>query len=254
MKPTKYLFAIVVPLFLAWNSPAEEAKPFLPENITFRISFDNSVNADQAAGEPCREVSTSPEDFIPGVLGKAYLAKNNMLRGIPGGGNFDVSKPGTISFWLKPVAWKQQKDFPDNETNPKLIKGGAHYCLLIFSGDKKGIYLNRCTSHIRGKSDVLQMLAPGTNMKLSGLRDYAFPMDQWTHIVLTWDPRTFLVYLNGKEFLRSSAARTADSGELDKLVFGIYQGSAVDELVIFDKCLSPEEVGRYYEQLNPAKK
>lgn len=240
--------------------PAQQTQDSLAENVTFYCSFDDSVEPDQSRGSDKIIVGNfdkSRFEFIPGVKGKAVLGKNNpqSLR-FKIQDNVDFSKPGSVSLWFNPVDWiVQTKDTP-NHGNTQWKKTYYNSFFATSFMPTGYIVLQRTTSHVPGGKDVLMLVFPCfKDITKSNVRlDLDLGKNVWHHLAMTWDGLNYVIYLDGKERLRTSVPYKVTSDKLaDCFGIGMSSGLAFDEFTLYDKVLSAEEIAGLYKKDNPVK-
>lgn len=73
------------------------------------------------------------------------------------------------------------------------------------------------------------------------------PLEEWIHIAMTWDGKTMTAYLNGKEYgaedvvMQPAVAGPMFIGKRAHGANAFFKG-VIDELAIFNKALSPDEI------------
>lgn len=245
----------LVPAF----TTAQEEDP-LYENIMFYHSFEGTFQPDQSRGsDKIQNGRLVKEDysFIQGVKGKAIYcpAKDGALYFVTKE-NIDFSKPGSVSTWILPKAWRvQTKDTP-NQGKTKWKQTYSNGLISTAYNPKGYVVLQRMTSHVPGGKDLLWFGFPRfKEIKKSNVsKNYDFQLGKWYHIVKTWDGLNFTVYVNGEEILKTAVPHKITPDYLARLfLINIGKGVAVDEYTIYDKQLSADEVKAMFNKLNPAK-
>ena len=151
--------------------------------------------------------------------------------------NLDLTREFSICLWIKPG--KQAHD--DVGIISKAKWGGAGYDIGMNQ------YLTNviCFHAYGGGSDPVLDLKSTPN---------ALVQDEWNHIAVTFDSSSVAkIYRNGEEVGRGSPAGPASKSAV-KLVIGKYDESApavfngtIDEVMIFNRELSKEEIGQIYD-------
>ena len=248
---------LLVAVFLPLIASADNVPDALDENIAFYCSFDGYVEPDQSRGSDKIIVGNFDKkrfSFIDGVKGKAVLGgdKVQSLR-FKVKDNVDFAAPGSAVFWFNPVDWQVQT--PDTPTLGK-TKWKKTYAAGFFStsySPKGYIVLQRTSSHVPGNmNDVIMLVFPCFNdIKKSNVRNEArLDKNTWHQLAMTWDGLNYIVYLDGKELLRTSVPYklTADKLHAD-FVLSQAKGLAYDEFTIYDKQLDADEVLALYNKL-----
>jgi hypothetical protein len=107
---------------------------------------------------------------------------------------------------------------------------------------------------LQGNGEVILRL-PGTNSEYFAAGDV--PVDDWTHVTGTYNGTHRTIYVNGKRVATDRITNgTVDWGDgisLGGRYFGpnthAFHG-AMDEVRIYDRALTPEEVRERYETVN----
>jgi len=92
---------------------------------------------------------------------------------------------------------------------------------------------------------------------------YALPINQWIHLMLTWDNNTLLTFINGEKIHETNAIKNRPSLPINgELTFGsapmsgnrqrtAFDGS-IDDVRIYNRALSAEEVSALYDLEKPS--
>ncbi len=140
---------------------------------------------------------------------------------------------GTWSTWVYPKAWETDR------TNNYIIDKFHVYMLYVKStGDDAG--------KVSGNVALV-----GGNGK-AAITEEKIPLNQWSHLAVSWDGATLTVYINGVE----KATNNEFPGIIDNggtLYIGEYPGTGyqfngiIDEVMVFNVSLSATEVASLYE-------
>ena len=252
--------------------PAAEA---LRESLTFYASFDDSVDADVAKGDA--RLFTSPngkrEDAKPGLQrddvalvktgrhggGLLFAKKSSAVVYFEAAKNVAYSQGamrGTVSFWLSldpakdlepgfcdPIqitdkTWNDAAIWVDfSKENPREFRLGAF-------ADKK----------VWNPTDRKFDDIPENERPMVPVRKPPFAKGRWTHVVFTYDgfnarngDGTAKLYLDGKlqgELVRRQVF-TWDPSKT-RILLGLSYIGLFDELSIFDRALTADEVNSLY--------
>lgn len=81
----------------------------------------------------------------------------------------------------------------------------------------------------------------------------AAPNGQWTHVVLTFNGNTSILYFNGQEYARLETSNSVDAPSTAVLAIGAraagtvdYFKGWIDEVAIYETALDPERIGIHY--------
>ena len=171
--------------------------------------------------------------FAPGLIGQAFSfnASANSAVVVPLQPALNPVDAITIEAWIKPFS------FPN--PGPSVVRkhwndlGGAQYAMLLGDGASSGFLSMGVALHQGGAA-----VSGGT-----------IPTSVWTHVAGTYDRQFVRIYINGVEV--GSAASTAPIpnstrdlyiGNEDLLSGTRAFDGLIDELVIYDRALSPSEI------------
>lgn len=190
-------------------------------------------------------VVSSKYSFVNGVRGKAFKGSLNngqlTITGNQHGKTLFNLNEGSIEFWFKPVNWNDLSDFNIGICsiwpgfnfyiyNCGVYNGSLQPPSLYFYFPPKlggGLFM------IRGNGEIYE--------------------GKWWQVVITWKNKDIRIYLDGKLIAKKykySLAQTSQNS--NQLSFS--RTSAIDEVYIYKKALTPEEVqNAYYRYRDPAK-
>ncbi|MFH0965995.1 MAG: glycoside hydrolase domain-containing protein, partial [Planctomycetota bacterium] len=205
----------------------------------FSASFDGTVTPEVAGGggkpEARGEVS-----YVEGAMGKALLVgERHASVSFPTPGNVR-GEEGTVALWIKAIDWEPAE--------PKF-----HVFLRATTGGWVQLYTHQGGSlmMLAGKDSSTWKAASAPTEKLEKGR--------WHHIAGTWSKREVVLYLDGKRVgavnTDESASPAGLSGRFEIGDFAWGPGrekaktTAVDELSIYGRALSPEEVQNLYQRM-----
>ncbi len=211
----------------------------------FYCGFENQEEFDGLAG-----ICNVSLKFVDGLKGKALdLGRDSC--------SFPVAKTvptpeGTLSVWISPI-WKlRSKDSPRCQifsvSNQKNSEEAVHLfdylCLLgsSYGEPEKGVPFQLFCLVRKTKSEQGLLKIP----------DASWEPGHWQHIGITWRINTdkkdgeFIFYLNGKQIGRETDFRALRI-ELGERLACVPQG-VIDEMKVWNKILSPEDLAREYEQ------
>lgn len=231
-----------------WDGPycADPALRELMDWVSFQVSFDaGSMVPEMAAGEYDLSVHGTPQ-FATGLRGQALIAGEGSGRAIyPRGPNATMGTRGAVSLWICPVAWTHDKG---GNTTFLMTTNSSFYL------QRQGPMHNeegRCTRHegfqylIRGEITGNKTLMVGTEK---------WPLGKWRFIVANWSWPTMSLSIDGGEFKSASVKSNPDESYFDRLAVGATGGekTLIDELAIYRRPLTLDEVRLLFETFNPA--
>jgi len=240
-------FAAAQPLANPRADPyfADPALRALMDWVTFQLTFDNSsLVPDMAAGDFRFSLTKDPQ-FAPGVKGQALVAGGDSggaiyLREL----NASLETRGAISLWLCPLEWTH-------------VNGGNTEFLMTtnasFYLQRQGPMHNEEGVVTRQEAVQFLMLSPttGNNCLAFGTDDW--PPRKWRLIVANWSWPTMSFSLDGGEFQSLSVKQNPTAANFGGLVVGSSGGekTLMDELTIYRRPLTLDEVRHLYEALRP---
>lgn len=210
--------------------------------ILLRASFDGDLTCETPDGGKSGRI-VGEINFVPGKHGQAVSVGENGYIWLPAPPDM-LRRPGSIELWV-------QLHFKKNPTSPG----------------------QRAVFHIEGETPLIDSLAACTiydelrvRMKdhvghLHGTAEGEIARcepGEWHHVVVTWDDKRVKLYLDGKEQTRSEEGKHAGdtvialpTGQQTKINLGWRFGnwscdSAIDDLTVYGRTLTAEEVARKY--------
>lgn len=229
----------------------------LEQNVTFQMSFEDSVEVDRAEGEVELQQGKHEDvqdgySYVEGVKGKALYNTN------PRGGvrrylmqdNLNFDQPGTISLWIKPVAWKKlTEDCPKQKngryntiTTPFFMTG---WCKTGY------IVLERACPEFLDRSEMVRLLFPCfKNIRSYYSKEFKWEDNKWYHIVLSWSGYNYTVYINGENVLAAAHKEQLKQSDMHKnFEIRPNAGMVLDEFTVYNKALTPEEIKALYDSM-----
>lgn len=153
--------------------------------LTFRASFDGTVEAEAAPGGGAPEIKGTVK-FADGVFGKALeVGETGATLTFPSKGNLPLEK-GTVEMWLLPVKWNMAELNRYDAHHIFFRAQDANGWFQIYKFDKNLFWC------VRGKNSDYATL--------QGLITYEAVIGRWVHLVTTWDGDDVRQYVNGQEF------------------------------------------------------
>jgi len=257
------------------TEPTPNISAELSESLTFHASFDHGPNADFGAGDlklysldsKSKEVSegtgTPPLklDSVPGNFNSAlsftkenshtvfYKVENNIVY------SRDSFK-GTFSFWLS----TNTDEIPGQYCDPVQITDDDYSNSAIWvditkndspSDLRLGVFGDQPVWDVSNKKGEAEEFF----WRLHKVAQPPLGKGKWTHIVITWDgvndtkEGRAKLYLNGEFQGASSIIREPFTWDVAKtrLNLGIGYVGLLDDIAVFNKALSAEEVRFLYE-------
>jgi len=282
MKKTTSYFALLTAMLMLTQAcnptKTEETNEGadLKEALTFFVSFDDGFNADYAKGDPNMYTVPSRQRLDEAIAGM-HQPSHELLKdkgkfgdGFRFGSKSDTTLffnakdnivydsnnwSGSISFWLSldpatdlepgftdPIQitdtrWNDASIWVDfTKANPRDFRLGIIGDMATWSQDTVGVPVDSVLARRRIAVDN----PPFTKMS-------------WTHIGITYealgsDQSTFTLYLNGEKMGAISGVSDPFRWDLDKakIYLGLSYIGSMDEVAIFNRPLSAEEIKAVY--------
>jgi hypothetical protein len=173
-------------------------------------------------------IKENSSGFVNGIKGKAYCGNANFLAN-----SLLNNKKGSIEFFFTPIGINRH-----DKGDKRILSGGRFLFGLRASG--KTISWRITKSH-----DIWD-----------GTKTEVYP-GRWYHIVLTWQGNNRKLYVDGQEAARDSILTSIDSEFIKELKLDLCKDKpvfAVDELYLYDECLTEEEAENLYNRYFHPKK
>jgi hypothetical protein len=199
-------------------------------------SFANALGEEHPATSPADNV------LVPGRIGQAVRLTGDHAVTTPVG-NFRRSRPFTVALWLR-AASRHERAVVFHRSRAWTDAGSRGYELLLTDG-----HLRWSLIHFwPGDAASVQMRDP-------------LPVDTWVHVAVTSDgsgrAAGLGVFLDGRpvatELVRDHLSREITGGGGDTIAIGErfrdhgFQGGLVDDFRVFDRRLTPLEIGQLVE-------
>ena len=220
--------------------PAGEPQP------VFYASFDQGLEAEIAAGE-AKPVDAKEVEFVPGLRGQAVRITEPSLLSYATGPNLPKER-GTLELWVRPdwegTEGKVRGIFHENgpDDTSKYPDSGAIQIFTVGMGVWFGVRV-------------------GPHYQRAGTADWR--PREWHHIAYTWDHQVGgRAYVDG-QFYRPRFGKYFDNytwkvKHYDKFYIGSYStrakykfNGALDEVRIYDRALSAQEIAQRFATLMP---
>jgi len=275
----KLIFSLPLLAVLWVSEPPTEpvASPeSLKESLTFYASYDGRAHADYARGNPyahtAKDYDQLPDGkrglrskFISiaenqGVSGDAleFTRKNDNILYYQAKYNIPYTVEnwsGTVSFWLR---LNPDEDLEPGYCDPIQItdEGYNDAALWVDFSDKNprafrmGVYADLNAWNPDGTEGADN---PEFIKRLVPSKDMPFGRNQWTHVVIRYenlnsDGGSAQLYLNGELHGTQQDIREPFGWDVERATIrlGLSYVGLLDELAIFNKALSKEEIAELY--------
>jgi Concanavalin A-like lectin/glucanases superfamily len=263
-----------------------EDKPKLSDSLIFHASFDGSLDAKPivANGDGKAYTADSPGMKVfeqgnsiseieiaksAGRLGDAlrFSAKSQKVLCYKAATNgFEPAEnwSGTVSLWLK---LNPDKDLPEGYCDPLQITAKQWDDASFFvdfdqtlpRDFRLGVFSDRS---VWNPNNTSWEEFPIAERPMIPVKKPPFASDSWTHVVFTFGnlnsttqkPSTASLFLNGElqgsleRPIKFTWSKSADGSKEAMIMLGINYVGDMDELAIFRRALSPEEVKQLFEK------
>lgn len=248
--------------------------------LTFHASFDHGVDADFARGDrrflhaPSHDKRAESKPGLPpegevrmaegvGRFGNALrFVKTSTLACFRASGNMAYRKTGwngTVSFWL---SVDPEADLAMGFCDPLQITSKAWNDAAFFVEFEKktnavpfriGVYPDPAAWNPRNQK--WEEMSPTEKPHVTVPEPTPFARGRWTHVVFTFEhfntgrpDGVVTLYLDGRRVAQIPARQQTFTWDLDKtyIMMGIGYLGLWDELAIFNRALTAEEVGRLH--------
>jgi len=224
-----FLFAVLV---LCWCGVAGAVDR---ENLKFYLSFEGNL-------QPSIAGAKTQLNFVKGTEKDAQLVEGRRGQGLKVTPNINLkyltresfsAREGTIAFWMKPVGWSGVNTMR---------------CFLFAHADQISLnfymYYGNPWFWIAGPTryDLV-----GGAWQFAFENGEAFPEGKWTFLAGTYKPGQQAYYINGKQII----CRTDGLIEPEFNKQGIVEippgDQVLDEIMVFDRVLTAQEIRAIYQ-------
>lgn len=213
------------------------------DNLIFYVNFDEgSFLPVIAANEKSVKSDFKDSVFVPGLLGKALHIGRVMYNAA---GNLDLSKPGTLLFWIAPHQWKQEEKEP--YLLPFVAYAGNTKIILGRQGGPWGktrVYVNVETPD---RKDWVSNGVEGGSGK-------NWKNGEWHMIALTWTPESIGISVDGAPVQEKPLKQPLAKGPSEWMLLAcqLKEGGnfqiLLDEFAILNRRLNSDELKLLYEE------
>ncbi len=236
-----------------------------PSPLANRPVTNGTIVTEKSATEPKLKMSfddakpTGENKLVDGLAGKAIQFDGDDAFVCTGSGQYGRATPFAFSLWLKP-----------SEHKPRVIV--LHQCVAAEDAAYRGYSLVLDNGAVQFS---LIHFWPGNAIQV--LSNQTIPENEWSHVAVVYDgcsqAQGVTLYINGSRaevrVIRDKLTRDikyrAEWGDSNSTGVDVslgarfrdvgFRGGAIDELLIYDRELSPLEVAeRFLEHANPSVK
>ena len=245
-KQTKiWATALIWAALAGWQSGSSFAQE---KSLTFYLPFEEDATAVVAGGDPNPVEKSVPGKLVHGIKGNGMLLDSTTLLRYAIPGNHSNAR-GSLELWIKFLSADDTSVYHYLFYEEGPHKNGSQIIRVFTLTGGTELYYSFYTLRSRWSSTpfVLQDI-----------------MGEWHHIVITWDKDIGdRIYVDGKfRDHRGGTCRTIvhnyqrGTKQHEKMVIGLRKTKAsivLDEVKIYNRMLSEEEVARNYQNLFPLK-
>lgn len=242
---------VLTPTPVVTPEPVIEPKDPLNEGLVGYWTFEEGSGAVavDASGLGNNGTLTGDPAWVSGIKGGAlsFDGQDDYVI-IPDSPSLDISKSITLSFWVKPI---KTTDCYSNQLMQKASStGDSNFNIYYFGGKKE-------KNGEVGKVLLYANVGGPWQLVNNGLKP--LNISEWNHVVFTYQSGEGILYLNG---VASSTKTTVTGGlalnnEPIYIGYGLsgftggacgqYFNGAMDDVRIYDRVLSPEEVEKLFK-------
>jgi hypothetical protein len=213
-------------------------------DVLWYCSFDGTVEPEIHAGDKTVRTSAPPE-FIAGIKGQALVTGHSRNAVYPLKDHLRVAE-GSIKFWVMPMDWDGREELfhhffriPGRE--PQKGSTAKPFDLILYR------FLEWPTVAAYGMAGELT-----TSNILQSPMNKSWAPGRWHQIVFAWDAQEACLYVDGQGKRQKYLRAAPDAVFEDSFVVGgpyfieNNTQTAIDELYIFNRKLSADEIARSY--------
>ncbi|MCF7853320.1 MAG: LamG domain-containing protein [Candidatus Pacebacteria bacterium] len=210
------------------------------DRIVFHASFDyEDVLADVAVGDRGRD--SDEARYIAGLSGRALILDKESVTtyGLPGARHVTLTGQGTLLFWVQPLDWAHGAE----------LKANPAYNRLVESRSPTGVYwcIQRMAYTNGNERFMLYLTSPRTG-SMPIHRVVTWEDGEWHMLALSWNRREFAFYVDGRLVGAKCLGKPiAAEDSVPDLHFSPGMPTAIDEILVFDKQLSRDDIGAIYD-------
>ena len=251
-----FLPAALLFLSTACGGPEKAIEESLRTHVLFFANFEKGVDALDSAGEPLANFDTANTHHLKeGGIPDGYLSFNSDAGALNyfGKGNLayraNEAWSGGITFWLQTDLASFESNYPEPFHIGK--KDGSGYPwddAVIFLDFKKADNALRFGCYPDKNREITDQMVAERVISVP----VKWKSSEWHHVALTWSnfnsgkaDAEWALYVDGTKVGRKGPLRQNVSWDLETLVMRFnhfkYPGR-IDEIAVFDKTLTPDEI------------
>ncbi|MCD6407570.1 hypothetical protein J7L87_00785, partial [bacterium] len=216
----------------------------LNEYITFYLSFDNkSLNADLSLGKEKPVKVEGNIAFKKGKYGMALITgKGGIVVFYTQDKNIDLTKPGSLSFWVAPLKWIEKGE---KDSRPYI-----HFFTLYA---KRGTLLIERMGFARKPKRHDRLISGFYNFDFKGCGiasadTLKWEKGKWHLIVFNWYVSSFEISVDGNPPIKKNLPRRIEKEDFEKNSRNFFyighkgeESTLIDEFTIYSKPLTQKE-------------
>ena len=232
-----------------------ETVPSLREimsDVVFWANFEESPEPVMGESYASADEAVKGEfGSAPGLVGRALLCQERNYCCYPAQGNWDLSKPGGLSFWVCPLKWDRSE------------ASGIRNAFFRSNFSRKGyLGINRMAKKIVKRRfvepDQIYFYAhhfpdtKNTNLKIGDSLGPDWADRTWHLFVVNWKGAHFEVSMDGAGLKSASLSCRTSAGDVKELIIGgSKEPTLIDEFMIYRRPLTEVDVRMIMDALYP---
>ncbi|MFA7230445.1 MAG: LamG-like jellyroll fold domain-containing protein [Victivallaceae bacterium] len=218
------------------------------EDVSFYASFDKTTEPVFASGSKTSRCDGNIE-YTNGIDGQAVIVGKEDRIHFDAVKNID-GRQGTCSLWVSSFNWLPQTE---------------NFVFFISLVTKQSPQPTDALLYKLNKTTTLALLERNSSIKKASLIKSQIPFwqkNQWHNLVISWNEKQINLYIDGEKAESKKRAGTPVEDQYREIILGVpyttwgYLGNektAIDELKIFNRCLSEKEIILEYNKACPDK-
>jgi len=267
----RVLLFVAAAAITACGGPNRAIEEKLNQHVILLSNFEKGMDALSSRGKSLAQIDGARSSFHASegrTDGYVEFQKESEFLGYKAEGNFPYSRSsfgGTVSFWLSADPEAMESDFPEPFHIGKRVGESLPWDDAVISVDfskppralRFACYPDKTGEATDAETDAM------VNERTIKLDNVSWKIGEWHHVVITWKnfnsgaaDAEWALFVDKKEIGRKSGLRQDLTWDVEKnwIRFNHYQYTgSIDDIVIFDTMLAPEDVAYLYSPKKPIK-
>ncbi|MBE6374851.1 MAG: hypothetical protein IKD23_01035 [Lentisphaeria bacterium] len=221
------------------------AYPLCYKDVTFHVNFDGTADAAMSQGRAKPIQTHGKVEFRDGLRGKAlFCGQGGAMFLYMRNKNMDLTKPGTLLFFYKPLNWEKSK-----------FKGGSFFCGI--QATKGALYFNVAHDPVNAcpcRRPVTLNFFNGVKIPSQMYAYYPnFPQsdcEKWHMLAFSWEPGKLQISQDGRAWKEYPVAFTITAEDFPNPAICIGESSKwnylLDEFTVYNRVLTSGEIAEIY--------